>query len=208
MATKLSIYNDALQILKERKLSSETEARGSRRKLDTAWDAGLVKSILEDYDWICFRRAERLDYDVNAPEVNWGYKYVFDFPAELAKLSGVWSDEYMTSPNNNHRVEGRTIYSANQELFITFVPDDTVVEAEIASWPTYFERYVAAKLAYDAGGSITSDSDMAGVMGKLDERKRLAESKDAMTGPTLPLPTGRWVAARGTSRLRNRDGRP
>ena len=45
--TKLSLYNDTLQLLGERRLASDTEDREPRYDLDSLYDNGAVDYCLE-----------------------------------------------------------------------------------------------------------------------------------------------------------------
>jgi hypothetical protein len=76
MASKLSIYNGALLALGERKLSSLTEARGSRRRLDSVWDDGGVKSCLQAGFWNFAMQSIELTYSPSITPA-FGYRYAF-----------------------------------------------------------------------------------------------------------------------------------
>jgi hypothetical protein len=196
MATKLTVYNDALQLCKERKLSAVDEATASRRYLDTAWDSGLLGSILEDTDWNFCMLVEKVDYDAAAPATEFGHDYTFSLPTDIARISGVYSDESLSQPLTNHDVEGDKIYASVQTLYLAYVPGATTVEADIANWPDTFARHVAGQLALDAVEQLSSGANLGPVASKAKIRERAAKSTDVQIKPTKRIPEGYHVRAR------------
>ena len=197
MASVLSVYNDALQLLGERKLASATEDRPVRHKLDTLWSGELLNWIAEDADWNCFMVSAKIEAD-DALTPSWGHRNVFTLPDALLKISGVWSDERLKTPLTDHIVEGSNIYASVDPIYIRYVPDNVV--DSIGTWPPYFSRYVSSELALQLAPDLRHEDQRVGLLVEHSKRKSNALSRDAMMAPTKKLPTGSWVRSRSTGR--------
>ena len=62
MTTQLTLYNNALHLIGERKLSSLSENRECRRLLDTVWDRPAIDDCLERGQWNFAIRSVHIDH--------------------------------------------------------------------------------------------------------------------------------------------------
>lgn len=202
MTTKLSLYNAALSNhLGSRKLKSLSEARRSRRALDSVWDNNFVRRILESGQWDAATRTFKSTYD---PDVTtqFGYKYAHKKPTDWVRTLGVSLNENMEPPLNNYKDEGGYWLCDEDELYVSIVSDDVNYGGDLSLWPESITAYAELELAYLACKAIT-DSDVTKdeLFKKAQRAKREAKSIDAMNGPTRTRRYGSWVNARrrGTS---------
>ncbi len=201
MATKLSIYNDALQICGNRKLSGIDEARPARYKLDTCWDADLLNSVLEDTDWHCFIKTVQIEVD-ETEEPAFGHKHAFVLPDDLKRISGVYFDAETNRPLTDHKVEGGIIFANWNTIFVRYIPNNVIETIE--SWPGYFSRYVAGLLALQVAPDLKDGADRSDIQQEFFRREVKAKSADAQIAPTKRLPEGSWVQSRRGGSYRGR----
>lgn len=208
MATKLSLYNEALRILGERNLASLTENREPRRLLDAVYDAGAVNYCLEQGQWAFAMRAVKLEY---SPSIvmgfSGGYSRGFEKPTDYVRLAAFCTDARFTSPTIYYATEAGFWFADVDEVYVKYVSNNTSFGKDLSLWPETFTRYAASYLAVEIVERLTQNSAKWDQTYKLaKQRLREALSKDAMEGPTRELPTGSWANARaGGSRNPWRD---
>jgi len=205
MATKLAVYNDALQLVGERKLSAIDEATPARYKVDTAWDSGLLEDTLADTDWSWARVTVEIDYDT-AVSVEFGHQYAQELPGDMARISGVYSDEACSAPLEDYHYEDGYIYSEIQTLYLQYVPNSP----SLSSWPPSFARHMAGRLAEAIAPDLKNGSRNEELERKVKQRGRKARGDDAMLNPSKKIPAGNWTQSRyrGRSGRRGYNGRP
>jgi hypothetical protein len=194
VASKLGIYNAALLILGERKLSSLSEAREPRRALDDAYDDG-VGYCLERGFWNFAMRAIQADSSASVTPT-FGYNYAFAKPSDFVRLHSFGGTETFDPPLMTVVDEPNYWYANVDPLFVRYVSNDTAYGLDLSLWSETFSDYVANRLAVKTCKRITGkapDGDM-----KLDEKKAraVALSKDAMDEPPGFPPRGSWVNSR------------
>jgi hypothetical protein len=196
------IYNDALSILGLPKIVANDDDSNRRSALDTAWDAELIRSLLEDIGWTFAIETQKSQYDPSL-EPEWGYSRVHAVPSDLLRLDGVFTDEYLRFPLKYYFDEGDNLYTDYDEIYIQYVSTDYVSTPD--SWPTSFKRLVAGRLAKDAGAVLVSEGanvDRADI--EYESRERTAYSSDAVQSPPRLIHEGSWVRSRTQGRS-NRD---
>jgi hypothetical protein len=192
-ASKLTLFNGALALLKERPLASLSENREPRRALDSAWDRGAVKACLEDGQWKHAARTVMLDASVSITP-DFGYQYGFDKPDDFVRLMGIWSDEMLSQPFSDYREEAGFWYGSLETMYVKYVSDHASYGMDLSLWPQSFVELVEAELAAKVAGPMT---DAGKEMLQLRaERLTRALSRDAMVDPTKHPPAGSWVTAR------------
>jgi hypothetical protein len=200
-ATKLSLYNGALQILGERKLASLSESREPRRLLDDAYGDGstnkAVRRCLEMAQWSFATRTVQLDYSPSVTP-SFGYQYAFDHPTDFVRVCGIWSDENLTSPLNTYKDERHYWYAPIETIYVSYVSNHASYGADLSLWPESFVEVVEAYLAQKIAKGLTAGVEAVKLANALWEKaKKDARSIDAMNKPTAFAPSGSWVRARG-----------
>lgn len=198
MPTQLSLYNDALRSLGERKLASLSENREPRRVLDDVWD-GAIKACLEEADWKFAQRTAKLIYEPSYTPP-FGYQRQFSKPSDFARLSRMCVDERLNQPLLAYVEEAGFWFADLDELYVSYVSTDGSYGNDMSLWPESFTSVVGYYLAMLAVKRL-EQSDTSEEKAEKRFRKALqeAKSKDALAGPTRMLPPGSWTRSRSSS---------
>lgn len=205
MATnQFKLYNEALDILGNRRLATITDNNEARRELDEIWDRGALDFCLEQGLWNFALRTTRATF---SPSITppFGYTFAFSRPDDYIRLSMLSSDERFTEPYLQYTDEAGFWFCDLDTLYIQYVSnDETGYGADYSMWPESFTRFVAAYLAKHARerlakGGISEDRVKAIYKEALTD----ARSKDAMEDPTKFPPIGRWARARRGGNYQN-----
>lgn len=204
MATKLSLFDDALLLCGERALSSLTEVREPRRLLDQVWSNGGVNYCLSQGLWHFALRSVQLDYDTNEdPQI--GLNYAFSTPSDWLTTAAICADEYFRDPMTEYVYEGGYWYADISPIYVRYVSSGLLYGGNIADWPVPFKEYCAAHFASKIVRKVTGDKDrVAFVVDEVKRTKHEAKSNGLMSQPTVFYPEGRWVRHR-RGRM-NREG--
>lgn len=199
-ATKLGLYNGALRILKERKLASLTEAREPRRLLDDAYGDGstngAIRYCLEMGQWTFATRSVQIDYSPSVTP-SFGYRYAFDRPTDLVRVTAVCQDEYFTVPLLQYVDERNYWYASQQTIYVKYVSNHATYGADLSLWPESFVKTVEAYLAKEIAATLTTDDKIIQRAYQIwDAEEKKANSIDAMNKPTSFPPAGAWVSSR------------
>lgn len=198
MATKLSLYNGALRLLKERPLSALTDPVKSRRELDRVWDDNAIRTCLEEGYWNFAIRTAKFTPEGSFTAV-FGYKNQFIIPSDFVRLVALCHDEFFNVPNNQYTEEAGNWYSDEPILYVSYVSDDDDYGSNLDKWPESFSRYFESFLADRVSGALTGELYDQDLLRRVLVKAR---SKDAMNEPTKFMPQGRWSKSRQGSRGR------
>jgi len=199
----LKVYNDALLIMGLDEITATTDDSNRRTKLDRSLDAGIVATLLEDIGWTFALTSVKSQYDASL-EPDWGYKRVHAKPSDMHRIDGLFQDEYMSHPLKAYKDEGDYFYMDDDDFYLQYVSDDWLINP--SSWPTFFKRLVAAKMAYDTAPSLVSEgANVDHATEVYAKRESVAKSNDAISSPPRMISNGRWSSARFR---RNYRGRP
>lgn len=195
--TQLKIYNGALTHLGERKVTSLTEARESRRVLDDIWGSGdLITYLLEQGLWNFATRTIEMDYDAGI-DPDFGYSRGFAKPSDWVRIVGVSGDEYFNVPLLEYVDEAGYLFADMDTIYVRYISDDENYGGDLALWPESFSEYAKAYLAFRAAPRITQNETKTEYFRKYSDRLLVqARSRDAMNDPTTFPPTGSWVNSR------------
>ena len=204
MATKLQLYNQALLLMKERRLSGLTEDRESRRTIDEFYDQ-VVQFCLEQGMWKFAMRSASL---TQAGAGAYGFTYTFNKPSDLVHTFLVGDDTAYDPPLVYTFVDEGTIYYANTSpLRIRYSSNHATLGGGLLSaWPQGFAFYVACELAAWTAYAITGNENVAMMLDK-KAKIMLANSLSlhSLVNPPGLLPLNsdaRAVSASETNRLR------
>ncbi|MES9841224.1 MAG: hypothetical protein ABW134_11780 [Candidatus Thiodiazotropha endolucinida] len=199
-----AIYNDALLIMGLDEITSNTDDSNRRTKLDRALDANLVLDLLEDVGWTFAQKSTKIQYDPSL-EPAWGYRRVHQKPNDLARIVGVFYDEYFHDGLKLYVDENNHFYCDQDEIYLQYVSRNWLTSP--SQWPAFFRRLVAARMAKDTAKSLMSEgADYDSAKEEYEERRDSALSNDAMSAPPRILASGSWVRARTRGGYRNRPG--
>lgn len=206
MATKLSLYNDALFALGERKLAALTENREPRRALDEVYD-GAVKYCLEAGQWLFAQRTTHLIPDpAIAPP--FGYTNAFAKPSDFLRLTKMCSDSYLNTPLTQYSEEKGYWFAPVSDLYVSYVSDDTQYGMDLSIWPEAFTNYVSLYLASIVCDRLTQSATKTTTLEKkVKAALTEAKSRSAMEQGTKFLPPGRWGSARSGGSAKDRGNR-
>lgn len=190
------IYNDALLVMGLDEISSNTDDSNRRVKLDRALDAGLVADLLEDVGWNFAIIAEQITYD-SSIEPTWGFRRAHNKPANLHRLDGLFSDEYLQQPLKPYQEHDGNYYCDYDTIYIQYVTDTFLTTPD--NWPPFFKRLVAGRMARDAASSLKGEgADLEVAATTYESRRNSALSNDAVSSPPRKISQGSWVRARGS----------
>lgn len=209
MATsQLAIYNAALRLCGQRRLSSVTEDIKARYLLDDAWDNDGVRRCLEAGEWKFAMRASELTYssDLDPP---FGYSRAFEKPEDLIRLTAMCEDEFFRVPlADRYYDEGDYWFSDLDTMYVRYVSDDNAFGMDFAKWPGSFTEYVETFFASKIVMDLTQDEKKRLYIldpnnGLLAQALGKAKTNDALKEPTKFAPQGSWISARGGSSREN-----
>lgn len=196
MTTRLQLYNAALRLCGERRLSAITENREPRLLLDNVWDDGGRRACLEQGQWNFAMRTRHITYstDVTPP---FGYRRAFAKPTDWVLTAGLCTDAYFREPLLQYVDERGYWYADQDDIYVRHVSDDDNYGNDLSLWPMSFADFAAAYFADKIILKLTSDKDRLAVVKRALKDSRLnALNRDAMNEPTRFPPAGSWVRAR------------
>lgn len=196
MPSKLTVYKGACAALGERGVASLSETSAMRRRLDDAWDSGVVKECLQSGLWNHAIRTVRLEYSSDI-EPDFGYTRAFEKSEDWLRTIIVASDPYLRAALDRYKDEVRIIYADLNVIYASFVSDDENYGMDLGNWPPKFNAYVEHALALKAARATTGSKVDVDDLDVRTKRKLLAaRSTDAMDQPTQSPRQGSWAAAR------------
>jgi len=207
MTTRLNLYNGALLECGERELASLTEAREPRRLLDRVWDTGFVDYCLGQGQWTFAKRSRQLAPSTSITPA-YGPQHAYEIPTDHVRTTGLWLDEYCTTPLLDYKVEASHWFTDVEPIYVTYVSNDALYGGDLGSWPAEFVRAAETYLAGRIIKRLTQSKDDE--LNLLKKAKMLfleAASSDAMESPTTFPPRGSWVAARTSGGIASRGKR-
>lgn len=133
-----------------------------------------------------------------------GYTNAFAKPANYVRLNKLCTDEYFQVPLPLYDDRAGFWYADEDTIYVDYVSSEaTLLGGYLAGWPETFSEYVSFYLAFKVAFKLKPD-EQTRVEALAKEAKANALSKDAVLGPTVFLPPGRWTSARG-GRQRSRS---
>ncbi len=200
MSTKLRLYNGALRLVGERKLTSLTENRDPRRFLDEVWDDGFINLMLSTGQWMFACRTQSLTYSPSVTPA-FGYQYAFDKPADWIRTISFSGDEYFAEPLLRYQQQALYWFADVDTIYIRYVSNDTSYGGVVTTWPENFCQFVEAHLAREICSRLEGgDTKRKSMDDERSARLSIALSTDAMEEPTRIMPMGNWAGARMSGR--------
>ncbi len=207
MATKLGVFNEALDELGHRSLSDTGEPVESARVLVTRYSK-VVEECLSAGSWNFAMETVKVDADTGVtPE--FGFSEIFAKPSDWLRTIGVSEDEFLSIPML-HYYDDANFWSADSTpIYIRYVSNDTGLGLELTRWPPDFTRYVELELAGRVCMRLTQDKGLRDdVLELRNKARRRALNHDAMNEPQPRFaPAGSWTRSRGSGRRGERSNR-
>ena len=145
MTDKLSIYNGALREIGEVPLTSLTENRASRKKLDASYDEA-VQNCLESGLWKFALRDAAVS---SSSTSSIGYTNIFTKPSDHLKLAGVCQDAALRQDIDDEYQEYTTTWQASYStIYIKYVSSDASYGLNLSAWTASFTNFVQKYLAF------------------------------------------------------------
>lgn len=203
MATKLGIWNDALRMLGEHRLTSVSEDTEARYVIEDAWDDAKAYIFTEGL-WNFATKTEEITADLGQTPIP-GFSFVFDKPISWVRTITV-SGTSLFDTEAIYRDENNRIYANTDLLYIRYISNERAVDDQVENWPPAFAKLMAAHLASVCAGRITgSKADTDGIRLLYKEYLASAKNKDALDQSQIILAPGNWVRAmRGSANTRDR----
>ena len=184
--TKLSLYNDALVLLGERRLASDTEDREPRYDLDSLYDFGAVDYCLE----IVKPRYSTLMTQLTGapPAGDSGYDFevplAADFIAVFDEIDGkpaVYQDAREESPITRFIREGTNLLMDFEFPFVRYVKEHS--DAQLPNMPFSFGRVVSCYLARELAWKYDPDAEEE-IQTKLEQRIEASREIEVSNAPS------------------------
>ncbi len=207
VATRLSLYNGALRICGDAKLSTITENREPRHLLDDVWDGGALKHCLEQGYWNFAIRTTEAEASASVTPT-FGFRYAFDKPSDWVRTAGIASDEYFRCPLSDleYKDEAGYWFADIETIYVRYVSNDSSYGTDYSKWPESFRNFVEHYLAMQIMPRLKEAKISREDIGKLYRRALIdARSKDCMNEGASFMPQGSWASARHGGRVRRYD---
>ena len=146
---QLSLYNDALLILGQRKLASLTEDREPRYRLDDAYSVDAVSYCLE----LVKPTFAQFTLKMETPTVGETFTHDHTLTAAYVAVIGVFADPALDQPITRYVIEGDQLKCDYDVVYIRLVSDAAVFDL----WSPSFTRVMSAYLANELAIRITPD---------------------------------------------------
>lgn len=206
-ATRLRLYNGALQICGSRLLASLTQNSESRRLLDFHWDDGALDDCLALAAWNFAIRTEQVDPDP-AIEPEFGYRYGYPKPEDWIRFTGLAEDEHFIVPLLRFEDEADHLWTDISPIYWSYVSGDSSYGYNEAAWPESFADVVKHHLALKIAPRVTQSDQKVQLISKDYEKVlKLAKTQDAISEPTRFPAQGSWSRARRGGRAGDRGKR-
>lgn len=142
---QLSLYNNALLLLGQRKLSSLTESREPRHRLDDVYNADAIRYCLEVSEPTFARKVSNLTSSVTSSDHD--LDNVFTFPSDYVSIIRLFSDANLDQPIDRYIISGDTIACNYSSVYLRYVSDGFALTAWTPSFARVVEAYLAREIA-------------------------------------------------------------
>jgi|GEM_PF-1035970 len=178
---QLGLYNDALLLLGQRALSSLTEDREPRHRLDDVYNLEAINYCLELSKPTFARKTSLLT--TSSTSANHDLDNVYTLPTDYVTMIAPYSDANLDQEIKRFILEGRTIACNYSSLYLRYISNGYA----LTDWTPSFTRVVAAYLAREVAERLSPDK-YDSIDAKFTDRvsvvKSLSEEKEPGNRPT------------------------
>jgi hypothetical protein len=208
MATKLGVWNGALQALGNERLTDTGDPGRGPAELASCYSQ-VVNECIAAGSWNFAMETAKIAADTGVTP-SFGFAEVFAKPSDWVRTIGVSLDEYFSVPLLQYYDDSNFWSADSTPVYFRYVSNDTGLGFALNRWPAQFTRFVELELATRIGPAVTQNMGLIERVEVLrDKARKRALNTDAMNEPQPKfLPPGSWTSARwGGSGRRDRGSR-
>ena len=207
MATKLGVWNLALQALGNERLSDTGNPGRASNELASCYSQ-VVNECLAAGSWNFAMEDVEITGDTGLITSRVGNQYGFAKPSDWVRTIAISYNEHFTTPLLDYYDDADIWKVDSTPIYVRYVSNDTGLGFDLASWPAQFTRFVSLELASRVGPAITQNMSLIERVEKLrDLARRRALNTDAMNEAQPKFqPPGSWTTARWGGRARGDRG--
>jgi len=202
MASQIEIFNRAIVLLGEERITAPTQDTKAARELNAIWDTSR-KALLRSYRWGFAMKRASLAALAAAPLAQFDRQFLL--PADFLRLDFV-GEFFVGASLTDYRTIDESEYAMAQ------VAEGTVIETDMQAplpiryladvadpnrYDALFTEAFAAKLAVDVANTLTNSTSAAnGARTAFGLSISLATRVGAIERPPVPLPDDAWILGR------------
>jgi hypothetical protein len=202
MASQVEIFNRAIVLLGEERITSPTQDVKAARELSAVWDT-TRKALLRSYRWGFAMKRASLAALATPPLAQFDRQFLL--PADFLRLDFV-GEFFVGASLTDYRTIDESEYGLAQ------VAEGTVIETDMQAplpiryigdvtdpnrFDALFVEAFAGKLAVDVASTLTnSDSALGAARQAFGMAVSLAMRVGAIERPPVPLPDDAWILGR------------
>ena len=174
--TQLDLYNGALLLLGQRRLTSLTEDREPRYRLDGAFNREAIRYCLEliEPNWASKTAV------LSTPAAAATFDSSHTLPTDYVTMVGAFSDSKLDQAITRYVIEGRELLTDYSTVYLRYTSDGY----DLADWDSSFARVMEAYLALETATRLSND-EYEKLQAKFDERAGIARDLEASKVPQL-----------------------
>jgi hypothetical protein len=202
MPTKLSIFNEALRILGQPRMTTPDAETEHGRQLRDAWE-GAVMACYEAGNFNhTIKRVELSRLDTTPA---WGYQYYYELPTDFVRIAEITQSGMPNDPLVDYEIEDGGLAADADKVYVKYVSSELLILTP-GEWSQSFSDFVAAKLAVRTAPKLASSNIELAM--EHEKRYRLRSlSLDAIQNPPARRIPGRWASAARGARRNQEQGR-
>jgi len=195
MASKVGVWNQALQRLGTRRVETDTESTAEAEALEAVWDETRLY-VLEQYPWSFARTVDQLARLVATPGTVW--KYWYKLPADTVGILRVSDDtdnyEWQTGDSIPYERQYDDRIAADAEAVYLYYLRDV---EDMNLWVSSARSALAWRLAYEVAYRLTESTAKADrAEKKYFEELGQAKSQDSQRSRGRRINQTSWVTSR------------
>ncbi|NKB58992.1 MAG: hypothetical protein GKS00_21915 [Alphaproteobacteria bacterium] len=186
MTSNVEICNVALTRIDRKRITDLLDGSTSANDCSVVF-APTRQELLRGHDWNFARGREKLARLTAAP--TYEFDHAYQLPTDWLATRRVHDNEDGAG-SPTYRLEGQTILSSADDIYLTYTKDLT----DPAAMPSDFRSLFSYRIAEQLAKTSTVREEMGQDVQRSDKR---AKSADAIEDDAEDLPPGGWVTGRG-----------
>jgi hypothetical protein len=194
MATKLEIFNEALRLVGDLRLTSTTEDVEARYALDDAWARSVLFAASQaNWPHAYASAAVALSNDTSSP----GYTKSYTInSANWLRTVAVSLDQHFAVGAHYHQALGKLFLNTSASTaYVRYIDRTYLADGSISTWSEMFCSVVSHRLAFEVCERLTQDPQKAqSIYGLFAEVLSLAKSQLALETSAMMISPSQWAA--------------